>query len=196
MSMVEHRSPRRKWTGGALALTVTAAPIGLVAGAAPASAHSAGKAVVLIRSLAIAPMGTGWHATATIADFDSGAPLQGTAVTALTGSTTKPIPLAETATVGEYAAMLPGVKAGPVRLELRVRTVPGSAPVQPYDKTFPITLVAGQTNQVVSAGGDGDGGGSGATPILATAGSAVVGGALLYGLFIRRRRTPLSADGA
>src|SRR5882762_2397003 len=90
----------------ALLVGMLALIAGIGTSAAPASAHSAGKAVVLVRDFTLSPVkipatpakakttkgkaaatGTaaaatdGWQATVAIADFDSGAPLQGTAVT-------------------------------------------------------------------------------------------------------------------
>jgi hypothetical protein len=211
------------WLTGSLA-TLLAMVVALVGvGGAPAQAHSAGKAVVLVRQFTLTPAASGWTAAVTVADFDSGAPIRNSKVILLTGApaaagqaatttqtaakntqtaakkTTQTaaaapaqVTLAPTGLLGVYQGQVPNVKAGPNHLELRIQTQPGSDPVQPYDKAWDVTLVAGQPYQVV-AGGTGGGGGSNLGLILGVAGG-VVAVALLYGLFMVRRRTAVPAQ--
>jgi hypothetical protein len=164
----------------------------------PASAHSAGKAVVLVRDFTLNPAPGGkWSATVAIADFDSGAPLQGTSVTvgmgdpATTATPTKFVELQPTSMIGQYQAVVGTAAAGPARFDLRVRTVPGSPPVQPYDHQFPVTLVANTPLHVITA--DGGGGGGSSLPLILSVAAVVLVGALLYGLFSVRRRTAVPA---
>lgn len=209
----------------ALLVGMLALIAGIGTSAAPASAHSAGKAVVLVRDFTLSPVkipaapakatkattakgkaaatGTaaaatdGWQATVAIADFDSGAPLQGTAVTVgiadpnSTAPATKFVDLEPTSLIGQYQATVGSVAPGPARFELRVRTVPGSPPVQPYDRSYPVTLAAGQPVHVVTASGGGGGGSS--LPMILSVAAVVLVGAMLYGLFSVRRRTAVPA---
>lgn len=152
--------------------------------AAPVSAHSGGKAVVLVADLTLSPEGSGWKASTTVADGDSGEPLRGVDIKALLGSPVRNVSLTQGSTLGNYVASLGPLPPGPTRLELKVRTLPGAEPVVPYDKGWDFTLTAGQPVQVASetAGG----GGSSVALILSVAG-AVILLALLYGLFSMRR---------
>lgn len=174
----------------ALLVGMLALIAGIGPGTTPASAHSAGKAVVLVRDFTLAPAaGSKWQATVAIADFDSGAPLQGTSVTIGIGNpATKFVLLSPTSLIGEYQAVVGKAAPGPANFELRVRTVPGSPPVQPYDHTYPVTLVAGTPAHVVAGAGGGGGGGS-SLPMILTVAAVVLVGAMLYGLFSVRRRT-------
>jgi hypothetical protein len=167
---------------------------GVGTGAAPASAHSAGKAVVLVRDFTLNPAPGGkWQATVAIADFDSGAPLQGTSVTVGLNGSTKFVQLQPTSLIGQYQGVVGKANAGPNTFDLRVRTVPGSPPVQPYDHSFPVTLVANTPLHVITAGGGGGGGGS-SLPLILSVAAVVLVGAMLYGLFSVRRRTAVPAS--
>ncbi len=166
---------------------------GLVVGASavgptatPASAHSGGKAVVLVADLTLAPAGNAWTATTTLVDGDSGSPIRGADVKALLGVPARTVTLAPGSSLGIYTASLGALPAGPTHLELKVRTLPGSEPVVPYDNAWDFTLTAGQPLQVASetAGG----GGSNVALIFSVAG-AVILLAVIYGLFSLRRRT-------
>jgi hypothetical protein len=181
----------------ALLVGVLALIAGIGPAAVPASAHSAGKAVVLVRDFMLTPATGGkWQATVVIADFDSGAPLQGTSVTIGIGSpATKFAQLNPTTQIGQYQAVVGKAAPGPASFELRVRTVPGSPPVQPYDHTYAVTLVAGAPLHVVAGAGGGGGGSN--LPMMIIVFVVVLAGAALYGLFSLRRRTdapPASAS--
>ena len=154
--------------------------------AAPVSAHSGGKAVVLVADLTVSPEVSGWKASTTVVDGDSGEPLRGVDVKALLGSPVRTGSLVQGSTLGNYVASLGALPAGPTHLELKVRTLPGAEPVVPYDNGWDFTLTAGQPVEVASetAGG----GGSNVALVLSVAG-AVILLAVLYGLFSLRRRT-------
>lgn len=160
--------------------------VGLVA-PMPAEAHSGGRAVVLVRSLALVPSGENWRADVVLSDNDSGDPIMGSKVTALVGSA-KPVVLASGSTPGLFQAQLPAIEPGATTFELKVRSNPGTAPVQPFDQSWPVQLVAGETATVVG----GSGGGS-AVPVLASAGGGVLALGLLFGLYRARRRTAVPA---
>jgi hypothetical protein len=188
----------RRTTGRSPLIALLVGMLALIAGvgtsAAPASAHSAGKAVVLVRDFTLNPAAGGkWQATVAIADFDSGAPLQGTSVTIGMGSPpTKYVQLQPTSLIGQYQGVVGKAAAGPANFDLRVRTVPGSPPVQPYDHSFPVTLVAATPLHVISNAGGGGGGGS-SLPLILSVAAVVLVGAMLYGLFSVRRRTAVPA---
>ncbi len=154
--------------------------------ATPVAAHSGGKAVVLVADLTLSPEGTGWKASTTLVDGDSGSPIRGADVKALLGTPAKTVSLAQGTALGSYTASLGSLPAGPTHLELKVRTLPGAEPVVPFDKGWDFTLTAGQPVQVAAE--TGGGGGSNIALILSVAG-AVILIALLYGLFSLRRRT-------
>ncbi|HEX3825738.1 MAG TPA: hypothetical protein VHV82_00570 [Sporichthyaceae bacterium] len=100
------------------------------------------------------------------------------------------IQLLPTSVVGDYQGTLSTAKPGLNHLELKIQTTPGGDPVAPFDQAWDVTLVAGRPLKVV--GGDDGGGGSNLGLVLGVAG-AVVGVALLYGLFAARRRTAVPA---
>jgi hypothetical protein len=154
--------------------------------ATPVAAHSGGKAVVLVADLTLSPEGTGWKATATLVDGDSGSPIRAADVKALVGTPAKTVTLAQGSSLGNYAAAVGALPAGPAHLELKVRTLPGAEAVVPYDNAWDFTLTAGQPVQVAAETGGGSG--SNVALILSVAG-AVILIALLYGLFSLRRRT-------
>ena len=167
---------------GVLALGLAA----LGPAAAPVSAHSGGKAVVLVADLTVSPEGSGWKASTTLVDGDSGEPIRGVDIKALLGSPAKTVTLAQGSRLGNYVASLGALPAGPTHLELKVRTLPGAQPVVPYDNAWDFTLTTGQPVQLASetAGG----GGSNVALTLSVAG-AVILLAVLYGLFSLRSRT-------
>lgn len=158
--------------------------------ATPASAHSGGKAVVLVADLTLSPAGSAWTAATTLVDGDSGSPIRSADVKALLGSPARTVTLAPGSSLGLYTASLGAVPPGPTHLELKVRTLPGAEAVIPYDNAWDFTLTPGQPLQVASetAGG----GGSDVALIFSVAG-AVILLALLYGLFSLRRRSAAPA---
>lgn len=163
------------------AIAMTSVVLGAVA--VPASAHSGGKAVVLVRTFTIVPADTAWNAVVTLADLDSGAPLDGVDVKMLTGGAT--IPTTPTMVSGEYMGVLPKIKPGPLHLELKVATAPGGTQVEQFSKPYDTELVAGQTTAV--SGGEVSGG-SDKTRTLAGVGAVALLVVLGVGLFGRRRR--------
>ncbi|WP_019878097.1 hypothetical protein [Sporichthya polymorpha] len=170
-------------------VAVGLAAIGLAAlgpVATPVSAHSGGKAVVLVADLTLTPSGNSWTANTTLVDGDSGSPIRGAAVKAMLGTPAKAHDLEPGSTLGNYTGTLGALPAGPTHLELQVRTLPGSEPVVPYTNAWDFELTAGQPVTVAreTAGG----GGSKIALILSVAG-AVILLALIYGLFSLRRRT-------
>lgn len=152
--------------------------------AGPASAHSGGRAVVLVRSLVVEPHGDAWHARALLTDNDSGSPIQGAKVTAAVGGA-KPVLLTSAGVAGQFEGVLPKVDAGMMDLTLKVRAQPGAEPVLPFDGSWNAQLVAGQPLTIVGNSGDGSGAMS---VVLGTVGGAAALG-LLYGLYRARRRT-------
>ena len=154
--------------------------------ATPVAAHSGGKAVVLVADLTVSPEASGWKVSTTLVDGDSGSPIRGADVKTLLGTPAKSISLAPGSSLGNYSASLGALPAGPTHLELKVRTLPGSEAVVPYDNAWDFTLTAGQPVQVAAETGGGSG--SNTALILSVAG-AVILIALLYGLFSLRRRT-------
>lgn len=169
-----------------LAAVLAVGVAGLGPAAAPVAAHSGGKAVVLVADLTLTPAGDEWTASTTLVDGDSGSPIRGADVKALVGKPAKSVTLEQGSTLGLYTGSVGALPAGPTHLELKVRTLPGSEAVVPYDSSWDFTLTAGQPVQVASetAGG----GGSNVALILSVAG-AVILLAVLYGLFSLRRRT-------
>lgn len=173
----------------AKAAAAVAVVVGLTAlgpAASPVSAHSGGKAVVLVADLTVSPEGSAWKASTTLVDGDSGSPIRGAEVKALLGTPAKTVDLTAGSTLGNYVASLGALPVGPTHLELKVRTLPGSEAVVPYDNSWDFTLTAGQPVQVAAE--TGGGGGSNVALILSVAG-AVILLAVLYGLFSLRRRT-------
>ncbi|MGQ0843400.1 MAG: hypothetical protein ACT4QF_04635 [Sporichthyaceae bacterium] len=154
----------------------------------PASAHSGGRAVVLVRSLAVEPAGSGWQVAAVLTDSDSGSPILGPRVSALVGedpAKATEVVMNATGTAARFVASLPAVKPGPLALALKVRSSPGADPVQPLNtRVFTTVLVSGTTATLVSGGGE-EGGGS--LPLIMGASGALLALALLYGLYSLRR---------
>ncbi|MGQ0845103.1 MAG: hypothetical protein ACT4QF_13325 [Sporichthyaceae bacterium] len=166
--------------------TLLALLAGFVASALPASAHSGGKAIVRVASLTLEPASTGWQASVRITDTDSGDPIRGSKVTlAMASAPAKEATLAEASTPGAYQGALASSTLGQAEVVLKVRAAPGADPVAPFNGTFPVTLVSGETAVVVAGG---EGGGSN-LPLIMGVAAAVLAVALLYGLYSVRRRT-------
>ncbi len=186
----EKRSrPSRRTAALTLLVAMLAGLLGLAASAVPASAHSGGRAVVLVRSLSVEPAGNAWQAKAVLTDSDSGSPIRGSKVTVSAAGTAaaKEVTMSQGTVPGFYEGTLSNAKPGsPLTITLKVRAVPGSEPVLPYDRKFEgVQLVAGEPLVLVSGGG---GGGSNLPLIMGVAG-AVLAVAMLYGLYSVRRRT-------
>ncbi len=192
MTSIKGTAPRSGPRARLVAMLVAfAALIAAVGVAGPASAHSGGKAVVLVRNLVIAPVGTGWEARVTLADLDSGSAIPGADARITTG-TAAAVALTEADTAGVYSAKLTKLKPGVTNVKLEVRTAPGGLPVAPFVANWAPTLVAGQESVVISGAASGGGGGSSTGMIIGIAG-AVLLVALLYGLFSVRRRSAVPA---
>lgn len=172
-----------------LAGLLGAAALGPVA-ATPVQAHSGGNAVVLVADLTLTPVGDTWNATTTLVDSDSGSPLRQVDVKAFVGTPVRTVTLAQGGSLGTYQGALGKIPAGPAHVELQVRTLPGSEPVNPYSGSWDVTLVAGQPVQVASeaAGGAGSN-----VALIVSVAAAVILIALLYGLFSLRRRSAVPA---
>ncbi|WP_019873152.1 hypothetical protein [Sporichthya polymorpha] len=112
--------------------------------AAPVSAHSGGKAVVLVADVTLSPEGSGWKASTTVADGDSGEPLRGVGHhKALLGSPVRTVSLTQGSTLGNYVASLGPLPPGPTHLELKVRTLPGAEPVIPgWWRSRPVSVLS------------------------------------------------------
>ncbi|HUR74091.1 MAG TPA: hypothetical protein VMZ00_07430 [Sporichthya sp.] len=175
---------------GTAAVLVTVGLTALGPAATPVSAHSGGKAVVLVADLTLSPEGTAWKASTTLVDGDSGSPIRAADVKAMVGSPVKTVTLAQGSSLGSYGATVGPLPAGPTHLELKVRTMPGADAVVPYDKAWDFTLTAGQPYQVAA---ETDGGGGSNVALMLSVAGAVVLIALLYGLFSLRRRTAAPA---
>lgn len=160
--------------------------LGLGPAATPVAAHSGGKAVVLVADLTLTPEGNTWTANTILVDGDSGAPLRGVDAKLLVGTPAKVISLTQGSSLGQFTAPVGKLAAGPVHLELKVRTLPGAEGVVPYDGSWDPTLVNGQPVTVAS---ETSGGGGSNVALIASVAVAVVLIAVLYGLFSLRRRT-------
>ncbi|MGQ0465560.1 MAG: hypothetical protein ACT4QG_09605 [Sporichthyaceae bacterium] len=184
---MRHSQRVRRAGAMTMLLTMLAGLLGLAA-TAPASAHSGGKAVVLIRSLVVEPAGSGWQVAAVLTDNDSGDVIRGPKVTALVGETgaAKEITMTPDSGLARFVAALPAAKPGPLTLALKVRSSPGSDPVVPFNsQPFTAQLVSGESTTLVAGGGDG---GSN-LPLIMGVAAAVLAVSLLYGLYSVRRRT-------
>jgi hypothetical protein len=179
-------------SGGALAalLALIASLVGL--SGAPASAHNNGGATAVVRQFTLTPGATGWQANLTLADSDQGTPVRNSAVTLAAGAA--PSTMAPSATeLGSYSGTLAGAKPGPLHIDLKVRTIPGSDAVNPLNVGYDVNLVSGAPLTIVSGGG---GGGGSNVGLIVRVAAAVFVLALLYGLFAVRRRTAVPAAGA
>ena len=196
---MSRRRSVRVAAGSAAVLTALTAVTAV--GAAPAGAHNMGQAVVLVRQFTLQPAGSGWQADVTIADFDSGTPIRDAVVVVYDGApaagaaapaaaTAAGSPLEPATTPGTFQGPLSSVKAGANHLELKIKTKAGSAGVQPFDKAWDVTLEAGKPLAIVA---DSSGGGGSNVGLIAGVTGGVVGIALLYGLFVVRRRTAVPA---
>jgi hypothetical protein len=161
--------------------------LGLGPAATPAAAHSGGKANVLVAELTLTPEGDTWTANTVLVDGDSGSPLRGVDAKLITGTPPgKVVSLTPGTSLGQFVAPLGKLAAGPMHVELKVRTLPGAEGVVPYDGSWDPVLVAGQPVQVAretSAGGGSN------VALIASVAVAVVLIAVIYGLFSLRRRT-------
>jgi hypothetical protein len=123
-------------------------------GGAPASAHSNGRALVLVREFTLTPSTNGWTADVVAADFDSGAPLRNTAVTLTAGeagATGPAAPAAQTAantTPEAKTAKTPGKAAS------KAVAAPAAAPVAAAPPTItlaPTSVVGDYQGELTNA---------------------------------------------
>lgn len=184
----------RGLAGVVAVLVALIAGLGLLAGTA--SAHSGGKAIVLVEDLTIAPAGDGWKATAKLADYDGGGPLTNVDVVISGAGTglTKPTSMTESEVGGTYTLALPNAKPGPITVDMSVRTVPAGTPVTPFKESYTNSLVDGQALSLTSGKAiSGDGGGGGSTGMIVGVAGAVLLVAVLYGLFAVRKKSAVPA---
>lgn len=164
--------------------------------AAPASAHSGGKAQLYVATAAVAPQGGGWAMSTVLRDLDSGAPEPGFAVEVSgagpSGAAFGPIALADPEGDGRYEAALPAIAEGNWAVTLRANEVPGGKTAFPVDRTWNVPLRPGQSVDLARAGSSGGGAGTNVIPLgLAIGGAA--GLALLATWLGRHRRAMVPA---
>jgi hypothetical protein len=187
------RGGARRSLAVVVALLVTVmAGLGLVA-AGSASAHSGGKAIVLVENLYVAPAGDSWKATAKLADYDGGGALTSVDATLVGAGLTKATPMVEISVPGTYELALPKAKPGPVDLTLDVRTLPGGTPVTTFSQKYSGTLVDGQTLSLTTGKVASSGGGGSNTGMIVGVAGAVLLVAVLYGLFSVRKKSAVPA---
>src|SRR5687767_9745772 len=127
---------------------ITAALASLAAiPATPAGAHSGGRAQLYVDSVRLEPQADGWLTTLVVRDADSGRPEPGFGVQLTAshpaGQTVGPVSLADPDADGRYTAVVPMTEGG-WALTVEADEIPGGARAVPFQKTWPITLQAGQ----------------------------------------------------
>jgi hypothetical protein len=191
LNVVGRGGVRRGLAAALAVLVAIMAGLGLSAGSA--SAHSGGRAVVLVETLDVTPVEKGGYiATISVADFDGGGPLVNIDLQMKGGGQAAFVAMTPT-TPGKYELALPKAKPGPVTLDIKVRTLPGAEPVTDLDKSYSGTLVEGAplnltTGRVVASEGGGN------TGMIVGVAGAVLLVAVLYGLFAMRKRSAVPAS--
>lgn len=126
--------------------------------AAPAGAHSGGRAQLFVDAVRLEPRADGWLAGLVLRDADSGQPEPGFGVqltaSALDGRAIRPVVLVDADADGRYAGAVPLID-GTWTLTLHAAEIPGGRQAIPFTKTWTTTLQAGQalvlTNSVSPA---------------------------------------------
>ena len=139
--------------------------------AAPAGAHSGGRAQLYVDSVRLEPQPDGWRAAVLVRDADSGRPEPGFGVQITAagsgGRTVGPVDLADPDADGRYVALVP-VTEGGWALTVDADEIPGGTRALPFTKTWPVTLLAGQPFDLAasrpSGAHRGTGGGHAAVP--------------------------------
>jgi hypothetical protein len=180
--------------------TVAAAALATVASlawpAAPAGAHSGGRAQLYVESVRLEPQPGGWLTTIMVRDADSGRPEPGFGVQITAagpgGRAVGPVDLTDPDADGRYAALVP-VTEGGWALTVDADEMPGGARALPFKKTWPVTLATGQALDLAGSRPSGTslrsgGGHSAVPPVLGLMAASALAALLSLGLG-RRRRT-------
>jgi hypothetical protein len=181
------------------------APIGLALGllaavsAAPAGAHSGGRAQLYVDSIRLEPQAEGWLTTLVVRDADSGRPEPGFGVELTAshpaGETVGPVSLADPDTDGRYTAIVPMTDGG-WALTVEADEIPGGARAVPFKKTWPITLQPGQPLDLAGSrppASDGESGAADRTIPLLFGVTAAIALSTLITLSRTRRQRHVSA---
>ena len=168
--------------GALLALVAVALP------AAPAGAHSGGRAQLYVDSVRLQPRAGGWQAELVVRDADSGGaePGVGVQLTASSGAgpVVGPVPLADADGDGRYDAAIP-LTAGSWTVTVKADEIPGGPRALPFTRAWSATLESGRALDLGRSGFDGGGGGGG-VPAVPLGLGLVSGAALLIAWRIRR----------
>jgi hypothetical protein len=129
--------------GGAVLATL----VMLVVPAAPAVAHSGGRAQLYVESVHLEPQAGGWRAELVVRDADSGRPEPRFGVQLVAQAGDQPpveaLPLADPDGDGRYGAFVP-LTAGSWSFTVKADELPGGPRALPFSRTWPATLQAGQ----------------------------------------------------
>lgn len=155
--------------------------------AAPAGAHSGGRAQLYVDSVRLELHAGGWHAELILRDADSGTPEPGfgvllsatptaTARAAGDGNAVGPVTLTDADADGRYSADVP-MTDGAWTVTVQVAEIPGGPRAVPFRRTWPVTLRAGRAIAVGGSAappaGHRAGGGFPAVPLGLGLGAAV-----------------------
>lgn len=140
--------------------------------AAPAGAHSGGRAQLYVESVHLEPRPDGWRADLVLRDADSGKAEPGFGVqlsaAAADGRVAGPVALADPDADGRYAGDLP-LTEGAWTVSVEAAEIPGGAQGLPFQRTWPANLRTGQPTRLGASsppsGGRGGGGKLPAVPI-------------------------------
>jgi hypothetical protein len=174
----------RQLRGALLALVALTLP------AAPAAAHSGGRAQLYVDSVRLQPRAGGWQAELVVRDADSGGaePGVGVQLTASSGAgpVLGPVPLTDADGDGRYAAAIP-LTAGSWTVTVNADEIPGGPRALPFTRTWSATLEPGRPLDLGGSGSRfGDGGGGGGVPAVPLGLGLVSGAALLIVWRVRR----------
>jgi hypothetical protein len=165
---------------------VIAGLVALALPAAPAGAHSGGRAQLYVDSVHLEPQAGGWRADLVVRDGDSGKPEPGVGVQlAVEGG--EAVTLTDAGGDGRYSALLP-LTAGSWSVTVNADEIPGGPRALPFSRTWPATLVAGQPLDLGASGSlsAGAGGGGHLSAVLFGVGLGLL--AVVALLDWRRRR--------
>ena len=123
------------------------ARLALALPAAPAGAHSGGRAQLYVDSIRLEPQADGWLAALVVRDADSGRPEPGFGVqvtgSGAGGAAVGPVSLADPDADGRYVGLVPMTEGG-WALTVEADEIPGGPRALPFRKTWAVTLQAGQ----------------------------------------------------
>ena len=160
--------------------------------AAPAAAHSGGRAQLYVDIVHLEPQAGGWRAELVVRDADSGKPEPGFGVqlTATDGDRPPvgPVDLADPDADGRYMADVP-LTEGTWAVTVEAAEIPGGPRAVPFTRTWPATL---QPGRALDLGGSGpraaDHRAGGHLPVVPLGLALAVVAALIVG--VRRYRAP------